>query len=174
MATTETGGAAGLSDERLVEAFLTAFVGGDADRISDLVTEDCVLHQPRWPLDRAGKAAVIDATRANEGSFTDLAIEVERSVSAGDEVAAYTTARGRNVGPIRTATREIAPTGKTFEVPQFGHYRIEDGRIAEAWVLADALGIAEQLGNLPTGPGALVGILLRQFRWRLGGRGALD
>lgn len=158
------------SNERLVEAFLTAYVGGDVDAIDDLVTDDCVLHQPRWPLDTEGKAAIVEATRTNEGTFTDLSVTVERSVTTGDELAAYVTARGRNVGPVRVEDREIAPTGRTFEVPQFGHYRIEDGRIAEAWILADALGIIEQLDNLPTGPGKLLGIAVRQLRWRLGGR----
>lgn len=162
------------SDEELVEAFLTAFVGGDGDAIADLVTADCVLHQPRWPLDTVGKEAVVEATRTNEGTFSDLTITVERSVTAGEEVAAYVTASGRNVGPVRMENREVAPTGRSFEVPQFGHYRIEDGRIAEAWILADALGLVEQLDNLPSGPRKFLGIALRQLRWRLGGRTRLD
>ena len=162
------------ANEDLDEAFLAAFVGGDADAIAELVTDDCVLHQPRWPLDTEGKEAIVEATRTNEGTFTDLSITVERSVAAGEELAAYVTASGRNVGPLRMEDREVAPTGRTFEVPQFGHYRIEDGRIAEAWILADALGIVDQLDNLPSGPGKLLGIALRQLRWRLGGRKRLN
>lgn len=55
------------SNERLVEAFLTAYVGGAAGAIADLVTDDCVLHRPRWPLDTEGKSAIVGATRTNEG-----------------------------------------------------------------------------------------------------------
>lgn len=174
MVAVDDGSAVASTDEGLVEAFLTAFVGGDADAIADLVTADCVLHQPRWPRDTAGRDAIVEATRTNEGTFTDLAITVERSIRAGDELAAYVTASGRNVGPVRMEDREVAPTGRTFEVPQFGHYRIEDGRIAEVWILADALGLVEQLDNLPKGPSKLLGIALRQLRWRLGGRKRLD
>lgn len=174
MAAIDDGSAAEASDERLVEAFLTAFVGGDTETIAELITEDCVLHQPHWPLDTEGKAAIVEATRSNEGTFADTSMTVERSVAVGDEIAAYVTASGCNVGPVRMEDREIAPTGHTFSIPQFGHYRIEDGKVAEAWVLADALGIVEQLGNLPTGPGALLGIAFRQLRWRLGGRRRLD
>lgn len=174
MVAADGGSAVAKSDEELVEAFLTAFVGGDSEAIANLVTEDCVLHQPRQPLDTEGKEAVVKATQTNEGTFTDLAIAVERLMTTGDEVAAYVTASGRNVGPVRMEDREIAPTGRTFEVPQFGHYRIEDGRIAEAWILADALGLIEQLDNLPTGPGKLLGIVLRQLRWRFGGRKRLN
>lgn len=174
MAAADNGPAVVGSNERLVEAFLAAFVGGDTDAVADLVTDDCVLHQPHWPLDVEGRAAIVEATQANEGTFVDLGMTVERAVVDGDEIAAYVTARGRNVGPVRMENREIAPTGHSFEVPQFGHYRVEDGRIAEAWILADALGLVDQLDNLPTGPGKLVGIVLRQLRWRLGGRRRLE
>ncbi|WP_435065031.1 ester cyclase [Halobaculum sp. EA56] len=174
MATEDVGGTAAGSDEALVEAFLTAFVAGDTEGMGDLVTDDCVLHRPRWPLDTEGRDAIVEVTRGNEGSFADVLVTVEQSVRSGDRVAAYATASGRNVGPMRVEDREIAPTGRRFEVPQFGIYRVADGRIAEAWVLADALGIVEQLDNLPKGPGAMARIALRQLRWRLGGRERLD
>lgn len=159
--------------ERLVEAFLTAFVGGEVDAVTELVTEDCVVHQVRWPLDVEGRDAIVQRTAESAGTFEDTTMTVERAVVDGDRIAAHVTASGRNVGPIRMEGREIAPTGRFFEVPQFGIYRVEDGQIAEAWLLADALGLVEQLGNFPTGPGAMLGILLRQLRWRLGGRKTL-
>lgn len=158
------------ANERLIEAFLSAFVGGDTEAIADLVTEDCILHQPRWPRDTQGREAIVEATRTNEGTFTDLTITVEQSVTSADRIAAHVTASGRNVGPLRVEGREVAPTGRTFTVPQFGIYRVEDERIAEAWILADALGIIEQLDNLPKGPVKMLSIALRQLRWRLGGR----
>jgi|GEM_PF-6966595 len=173
MATTDSG-ATEATDERLVEAFLTAFVGGDAEVIADLVTDNCVLHQPRWPLDVEGREAVVEKTRTADGSFADVAMTVEESVTSGDRIAAYVTASGHNVGALRVGDREVAPTGRTFEVPQFGIYRVEDDQIAEAWVLADALGIVEQLDNLPSGPGKLLAIAFRQLRWRLGGRKTLE
>lgn len=158
----------------LVESFLTAFVSGDGDAMAGLLTEDSVLHQPRWPLDTNGREAIIDATLGNAVTFTDVDITVNEVVRAEDRIAAYTTATGRNVGPFRAEDREIAPTGETFTVPQFGMYHLEDDRIAEAWVLADALGILEQLDNLPTGPRKLLGIGFRQLRWRLSGRNSLQ
>ena len=158
----------------LVREFLTAFVGGNTDAVGDLVTEDCVLHRPRWPLDVTGRTAIVEATGTNEGTFADLDIRLEDAVVADDRIAVYATASGRNVGPVRMGEREIAPTGRTFAVPQFGHYRLREGKIAEAWILADALGIVQQLGNFPAGPVPMVRIALRQLRWRLGGRNRLD
>lgn len=170
MVTADGGSTEGQTDEQLIEAFLTAFVSGDGDEIAKLVTEDCVLHQPRWPKDTVGREAIVAATRTNEGSFEDLVVTVEQSVSEGNRIAAYVTVSGRNVGPLRVGDQEIAPTGHTFRVPQFGMYRLQDGRIAEAWILADALGIVEQLDNLPKGPRKMLEITVRQVCWRLGGR----
>lgn len=155
---------------RLIEAFLEAFVGGDPGAIGDLVTDDCRLHQPRWPRDTEGRAAIVEATESVEGSFTDVDMNIERAVASGDRIAALVTASGRNVGPLRMGDREVAPTGRTFSVPQFGIYHLEGDRISEAWIMADALGLVEQLDNLPSGPGKMLAIALRQLRWRLGGR----
>ena len=174
MAVSDSGAADAPTDEEVVEAFLTAFVGGDADGFAELVTEDAVIHQPRWPLDTGGRDAIVAKTRTAEGTFADVSVTVEQSVRDGDRIAAQVTASGRNVGPLRMEDREIAPTGRRFSVPQFGIDRIEDGKVAEAWVLADALGVVEQLDNRPRGPGKLVDIGLRQLRWRLGGRQRLD
>lgn len=154
--------------------FLTAFVGGDGDAIANLVTEDAVLHQPRWPQSFEGRRAIVEKTGEVAGTFTDVAVVVEDVVVSGDRVAAYTTASGRNVGPLVVDAEEIAPTGRQFEVPQFGHYRLANGAIAEAWVLADALGIVQQLDNFPAGPAKMLTIMLRQLGWRLGGRRRLD
>lgn len=174
MVSTETETPVPATDGELVEAFLTAFVGGDYDAIENLVTDDCVLHQPRWPLDVEGKEAIVAKTRESAGMLADVEMTVQQMVAADDRVAAYVTASGRNVGPLGMGDREIAPTGRRFSVPQFGIYRVENGRIAEAWVLADALGMVEQLDNLPTGPAKMLEIGLRQVRWRLGGRKHFD
>jgi ketosteroid isomerase-like protein len=162
------------TEEGVVAAFLTALVDGDTEAMADLVTEDAVLHQPRWPLDVEGREAIVEKTRSAEGTFADVAIKVDQSVRSGDRIAAQATASGRNVGALRMEDREIAPTGRAFTVPQFGIYRLEDGKVAEAWVLADALGIVEQLDNLPKGLGKMIDIGLRQLRWRLGGRQRLE
>lgn len=155
---------------QLVADFLTAFVAGDGAAIGEVITDDCVIHQVRWPLDTAGREAIVADTNGRAGAFTDVEIDVESVVAEGDRVAVYTTARGRNVGALAVGDREVAPTGNSFEIPQFAHYRIENGRIAESWVLADALGLVEQLDNLPAGPLKMLTIMLRQVRWRLGGK----
>jgi predicted ester cyclase len=40
----------------------------------------------------------------------------------------------------------IAPTGRPIEVTAVGIWRVADGKIAEAWLVFDALGMMQQLG----------------------------
>jgi predicted ester cyclase len=40
----------------------------------------------------------------------------------------------------------IAPTGNRLEVTAVGIWRVADSKIAEAWVVFDALGMMQQLG----------------------------
>jgi ketosteroid isomerase-like protein len=61
MVAIDDGAAVEDANERLVGAFLSAFVGGDVEAIADLVTEDCILHQPRWPRDTEGREAIVEA-----------------------------------------------------------------------------------------------------------------
>jgi predicted ester cyclase len=40
----------------------------------------------------------------------------------------------------------IAPTGNRIEVTAVGIWRVAEGKIAEAWLVYDALGMMHQLG----------------------------
>jgi predicted ester cyclase len=44
----------------------------------------------------------------------------------------------------------IPPTGNQIAVEAMEIYRLEDGRIAEQWVVMDGLGMMQQLGVIPT------------------------
>jgi predicted ester cyclase len=43
----------------------------------------------------------------------------------------------------------IPPTGKAVTVPAIQTFRLVDGKIAEAWLSIDRLGMLQQLGVLP-------------------------
>ena len=48
------------------------------------------------------------------------------------------------------ATHGIPPTGKQGTVTGIGIARFEGGKIVEAWVELDALGMMQQLGVIPS------------------------
>ena len=76
------------------------------------------------------------------GAFPDLTATVEDLVASGDTVAMRVTLRATHEGPFAG----VAPTGNTIEVQNMVFSRIEDGRIAERWVVPDTLSMLQQLG----------------------------
>ena len=74
-------------------------------------------------------------------AFPDQHITIERTVVAGDRIAAQTSWTATHRGPFMN----VPPTDRHIVVPGTGIFRIVDGLIAEEWMQEDFLGIYQQL-----------------------------
>jgi len=115
--------------------------GRNVDLIDELSTEDFVEHGP-FGEDTHGREADKEQMRAFLAAIPDFEATVEDVVAEGDTVAMRVTLRGTHEGELMG----IEPTGRSFEIQNMVFTRIEDGRIAERWVLPDSLGLMQQLG----------------------------
>jgi steroid delta-isomerase-like uncharacterized protein len=116
---------------------------GDAATSAALVAPDYRMNgQPLAPQGAQQVTATILA------AFPDWSVTVQDLIAEGDRVAARLTYSGthRGVWLGRGPVRGLPPTGKRFAITSHEHYRIVDGRIAEAWVQSDMASLAEQLG----------------------------
>ena len=75
----------------------------------------------------------------------DFRVTVENIVAEGDKVALHLTWGGTHKGEFAG----IAPTGKQATMTVINIYRVEGGKIAEQWAVADMLGLMQQLGAVP-------------------------
>lgn len=114
--------------------------GGHTDRIDEICTEDVAEHGPLGELQ--GREALKEASRQIQSAFSDLSVTVEDAVVEGNTVAQRLTFRGTHDGEFM----EIPPTGNRVEIPNMAFIRIEDGQIAERWLLTDLFGLMQQLG----------------------------
>ena len=139
--------------------------GEEPDAIETLTTDDFVLHQlvAREDHDRdefrAFQADILDA-------MPDFAIAITDLVVDGDDAVALLRMGGTPEKPMQA----LRPTGRSFEVDVFQKYRLEDGRIAEVWVMADAVGTLRQLGVFPPTPRLLLRLAAGRLKRRLLGR----
>ena len=113
---------------------------GDIDRIDELCTADVVEHSPLGV--RRGRAELKDQSVAIHRAFPDVRVSIDDAVAEGDTVAQRLTFRGTNEGPFMG----IEPTGTEVEIANMLFTRIEDGNIAERWLLPDVFGLLQQLG----------------------------
>lgn len=136
MSTTEEGNKA--VARRVPEEIVTQ---GKVELIDEISVEDPIEHGAFGDLQ--GRDAIKRHMTVILSAFSDFSASVEDILAEGDRVAMRVTLRGRHDGDEFMG---IEPTGKTFEVRNMVITRIEDGKIAERWMVADTLGMMQQLG----------------------------
>jgi steroid delta-isomerase-like uncharacterized protein len=81
----------------------------------------------------------------------DVRWTLERIIAEGDWVAVQWTMRGTHTGDFtHPAFGSAQASGKAIQMTYMDHYRIVDGRIAEAWEVRDALTLLQQLSVIPS------------------------
>jgi predicted ester cyclase len=137
---------------RLIEE---GFARNDRTIIDELIAPDCIEHQRGHGQ---GVAGVHEFVSRLHGWLSDLEFRIEDLAVEGDRVWLRMRVAGTNTGPVNG----LAPTGNRVSVDVFDLARIEDGRVAEHWGVADQLGMLQQLGSalglaMPDTVGALAG-----------------
>ena len=112
----------------------------DKEAFIELHADDAVLHQADETI--RGGETIAEHQWGFFETFPDVSPAPDTLVAEGDLVAARWTWSGTHEG----AFESIKPTGSEVEVEEMGLFRVEDGEIVEMWLLADMLGLLEQLG----------------------------
>ncbi len=118
---------------------------GNLGLIDELFTADYVNHDPMHPEVPPGPTGAREIVNLYRRAFPDSQFRVEDQVCEDDRVVTRWTVTGTHDGPLYG----VAPTGKRVTVSGISMIRIAGGRIAEAWVNWDSLGLMERLGVVP-------------------------
>ncbi len=117
---------------------------GALDRAGEFFHPAVRRHHERNPdADLHGLDAVRAALAALRGRVPDSRLEVVRLFAEGDRVMVYLAGQGT---PGGAGADPAAVTALTFTVTAI--VRIADGLIAEIWLIADTLGLLQQLGTV--------------------------
>ena len=120
--------------------FFQAWNEGKPEILDELYSPAFINHINGENLD-AAKQGIIGVRAA----FSDLHLTLDDQIAAGDKLVSRWTARGVHSGVFLG----VPATGKHVEVNGIGISRFENGKIVEAWSLADFLGLLRQMGALP-------------------------
>jgi steroid delta-isomerase-like uncharacterized protein len=116
--------------------------------VNEMVTSDYVRHDPNAPEVR-GPEAEKQLVTMYLTAFPDLHLTIEDLIAEGDRVVGRYTVRGTHQGELLG----IPPSNTRVTIMAVEIYRLAEGKIAEQWVIIDALGMMQQLGAIPT-PGS--------------------
>lgn len=115
----------------------------------EIFAADCVTHQLQSGVEPVGVPRGPEAVKHHVaewlGGFPDLRFDVEQMIVEADRVVSHSVMRGTHAG----TWLGIPPTEKQVSVRLIVTHRIVNGKIAEDWVLVEALGFFQQLGLVP-------------------------
>ncbi len=129
-------------NKRLVARFLDeVYNRGDLDVADELVAPDYTSHN-RLGIEVLGPEGIKAAARAQRAAFPDQRTYIDELIAEGDKVVV----RGRDVGTHTGAPfAGIEASGRPFEVSWIDIFRVEDGKVREAWLEIDTGHLRSQL-----------------------------
>jgi steroid delta-isomerase-like uncharacterized protein len=109
----------------------------------EILPEDLVF---RGTLDAvAGRSAFKAYVTTVRTAFPDWHNQVDELFDLGARVIARMTWSGTHLGPFRG----IPPTGRRVVYPGAAFFRLDAGRIREAWIVGDTSRLWAALGRVP-------------------------
>ena len=118
---------------------------GKLDVLDEIASPEFVRHDLGGAPDIAGVERIKRFIAAQRAVFGGLTSTIEDIFGCDDKVVARYSAHGMQAGELMG----VAPTGKEVAWNGVNIYRIENGKLAETWQLADMLGVMRQIGAVP-------------------------
>jgi steroid delta-isomerase-like uncharacterized protein len=128
---------------RLVEE---GFNKGNLDAVDEIVSPDVITHNPIILDAPSGPDSVRGGIDMIRRAFPDLQVDILDMIAEGNRVAVFMVMSGTNAGDYRRG----GATGKKGSLRAFFIWRVEDGRLAESWGVADRFDFLQQLGMIPS------------------------
>ena len=128
--------------ESVVARWLAAGDSGDVEAVADLLHDDVVVHAPRG-LSSEGLDAEKQVWRDAVAAMPDLRHEVQEVVTDGNVEMARVVVTGTLVHDFAG----VAGAGRSFRMDQAVICHLEDGKVAEAWEIADVGSLEDQVGS---------------------------
>jgi predicted ester cyclase len=123
--------------QRLINS---VFIGHDLSVLDDIMRDDYIQHND---IAAQGKAGFIALFKQTFIAMPDFKYQINRLVAEEDYVVAYCTSSGTHSGG---EWLNIRPRGSKLHFDVVDIFRVQDGKIAEHWDVADRLTLFSQLG----------------------------
>ena len=119
---------------------------GDLALIDELTADGFVDHEEGLPAQPSGREGVKYFVSAMREAFPDIRpTSVEPMLADGALEAAGVILTGTHQGELMG----VGATGTTVEFESIDIIRVEDGKVAEHWGVADTMSLMQQLGAIP-------------------------
>ena len=129
-------------NKKLVETLCkTVFQKHDFNRLDEIMRDDYIQHNEDTPQ---GKAGFKEFFEQMSKAMPDFSYTIKKIVAEGDTVMMYSTTTATHLGEWL----ENPPTGNKLSFDVVDIFRIENGKVAEHWDVADTLKLFTQVGKI--------------------------
>jgi steroid delta-isomerase-like uncharacterized protein len=131
-------------NKALARKFLQMLELGEPSMADEIVADDYYNHDAPDPnIGLEGMKAFVTGFKK---AIPDAQLEIAFQLAEGDKVVTRYTWSGTHQGEYFG----VPATGKRVNWTAMVAFRIADGKISEAWINYDRLGVMQQLGAAPT------------------------
>lgn len=131
-------------NKAIARKFLRMFELGDSSLADEIVAADYISHGS--PNPNTGSEGVKASVNTFKNAFPDAKVKIEFLVAEGDKVVSRHTWSATH----QSEYMGLPATGKQVNLDVMAAFGIADGKIREAWVIGDMLGVMQQLGMAPS------------------------
>jgi predicted SnoaL-like aldol condensation-catalyzing enzyme len=129
------------SNKQIVEEVMSEiFQKHNLSRIDDFMRDDYIQHNPNVPQ---GKKGFVEYFKRKWRAVPDSGCSIKQIVAEGDLVMVHSVSSGTHTGGEWLG---VSATGNKLSFNVVDIFRIEDGKLAEHWDVADTLTLFTQLG----------------------------
>jgi predicted SnoaL-like aldol condensation-catalyzing enzyme len=129
------------SNKEIVRYFATSvFVNHDLSILGDYMREDYIQHNPNVAPGKDGFTRFFQATFQ---AIPDFRYTFKQFIADGDLVAVYSACSGTHTSGEWLGHQ---PTGNRLNFDCVDIFRVQDGKIAEHWDVADTFNLFRQVG----------------------------
>lgn len=119
------------------------YVDWNMETADELLSPEFISHD--WPQGQQGPEAFRNYYKAFKKALPDARYEVKDILADGDRVAVHWEMRGTYREPFPGIDVKIKPAGQTVTLKGVAIYRVENGKLAERWVISDLYGLLKTL-----------------------------
>lgn len=130
------------SNKKAVETlYNTVFRNHDFSKLDEIMRDDYIQHNADCPQ---GKDGFVQFFKEIFSGIPDFSYTMKKIIAEGDMVMLWATTTGTHKGEWLGS----APTGNKLNYDVVDIFRIQDGKIAEHWDVADTLKLFSQVGKV--------------------------
>lgn len=131
-----------VNKELVRRMFEEVYNKGNYDFADEVFAENYISHN-KLNIQVLGPDGIKKTAREQRAAFPDLRSELLDVIAEEDKVVV----RGMDTGTHRGVFAGKAPTGKRFQITWIDIFRLENGKLAEAWLEIDAADFMKQLSE---------------------------